>query len=126
MNINDKELAIFVGNKIRKYRTEMNLKQKDLGDFLNLQNNTISAYERGVVLPNITQMKKIAIFLNQPLDNFFPENSAVFKQILENDHELNNEEIDILNTIIEETMKIDEEKRKEFLHQLEILVKLHQ
>ncbi|HHS4486905.1 TPA: helix-turn-helix domain-containing protein, partial [Staphylococcus aureus] len=42
-----KELAKFIGNKIRYYRTKLNLTQDQLGEKLNTKKATISNYETG-------------------------------------------------------------------------------
>lgn len=68
-----KELAIFIGNKIRYYRTKMNLTQDQLGEKLNTKKATISNYETGYRTPKQDDLFEIAHILNISIDDLFPK-----------------------------------------------------
>lgn len=51
---------ITIGNNIERMRKLKGLTQKDLGVKLNVENNTISAYEKERIIPNATIIKKMA------------------------------------------------------------------
>lgn len=68
-----KELALFIGNKIRYYRTKMNLTQDQLGEKLNTKKATISNYETGYRTPKQDDLFEIAHILNVSIDDLFPK-----------------------------------------------------
>lgn len=68
-----KELAKFIGNKIRFYRTKMNLTQDQLGEKLNTKKATISNYETGYRTPKQDDLFEIAHILNVKIDDLFPQ-----------------------------------------------------
>ncbi|HDK9106174.1 TPA: helix-turn-helix transcriptional regulator [Staphylococcus aureus] len=67
-----KELAKFIGNKIRYYRTKLNLTQDQLGKKLNTKKATISNYETGYRTPKQDDLFEIAHILNISIDDLFP------------------------------------------------------
>ncbi|NDR33105.1 helix-turn-helix transcriptional regulator [Staphylococcus aureus] len=67
-----KELAKFIGNKIRYYRTKLNLTQDQLGEKLNTKKATISNYETGYRTPKQDDLFEIANILNISIDDLFP------------------------------------------------------
>ncbi|HCT7600242.1 TPA: helix-turn-helix transcriptional regulator [Staphylococcus aureus] len=67
-----KELAKFIGNKIRYYRTKLNLTQDQLGEKLNTKKATISNYETGYRTPKQDDLFEIAHILNISIDDLFP------------------------------------------------------
>ncbi|WP_217971468.1 XRE family transcriptional regulator [Staphylococcus xylosus] len=68
-----KELAKFIGNKIRLYRNRMNLTQDQLGKKLDTKKATISNYETGYRTPQQDDLFAIAKVLNISIDDLFPE-----------------------------------------------------
>lgn len=57
-----------VGERIREYRKQAGLTQKELGDRLGVSNVHIGQYERGLRNPKLPQLKKIADALDIPFD----------------------------------------------------------
>ncbi len=57
-----------VGERIREYRKQAGLTQKELGDRLGVSNVHIGQYERGLRNPRLPQLKKIADALDIPFD----------------------------------------------------------
>lgn len=71
-----KELAKFIGNKIRHYRTRLNLTQDQLGEKLNTKKATISNYETGYRTPKQDDLFEIAHILNISIDDLFPARNS--------------------------------------------------
>ncbi|HCY8319043.1 TPA: helix-turn-helix transcriptional regulator [Staphylococcus aureus] len=71
-----KELAKFIGNKIRYYRTKLNLTQDQLGEKLNTKKATISNYETGYRTPKQDDLFEIAHILNISIDDLFPARNS--------------------------------------------------
>ena len=61
-----------VGERIREYRKQAGLTQKELGDRLGVSNVHIGQYERGLRNPRLPQLKKIADALDIPLISLCP------------------------------------------------------
>jgi len=57
-----------LGDKLRNLREGKNIKQKDLGHFLQLSQKSISNYERNVRQPNNDILKKLADFFSVSTD----------------------------------------------------------
>lgn len=57
-----------VGKNIRRLRRQKELKQSALAMDLNIRRQTISAYERGVTLPDIYTLIRIADYFQVTLD----------------------------------------------------------
>lgn len=57
-----------VGERIKEYRKQAGLTQKELGDRLGVSNVHIGQYERGLRNPRLPQLKKIADALDIPFD----------------------------------------------------------
>jgi transcriptional regulator with XRE-family HTH domain len=89
-------------------RQRKGLRQKELGDLINLSSNTISNYEAGIRDPDIKTLIKIAQVLEVTIDYLVGlEQKTLVEQIRERIHELNREELaDILSDYIEVIAKI--------------------
>lgn len=57
-----------IGKNIRRLRRQEEIKQAVLASELNIGRQTLSAYERGVTLPDITALIKIADYFGVSLD----------------------------------------------------------
>ena len=57
-----------VGENIRRLRMRNQLKQADLAQKLNISRQSLSAYERGITLPDIYLLIEIADFFRISLD----------------------------------------------------------
>lgn len=77
-----KELAKFIGNKIRYYRTKLNLTQDQLGEKLNTKKATISNYETGYRTPKQDDLFEIAHILNISIDDLFPARNSKKNDII--------------------------------------------
>ena len=56
--MNEKDLAMYVGRKIKAERKNKKMAQKELGEKVGLKHNTISSYESGVNAPEKTLFLK--------------------------------------------------------------------
>ena len=70
--MDDGDLKKFIGNKIKEQRKKRGLTQHELGERLGVKNNTISAYERGVVSPDSDVLFAIGNILDIRVDDLFP------------------------------------------------------
>ena len=57
-----------IGENIRNLRMQKEMKQTALALELNIGRQSISAYERGVTLPDIYSLIRIAVYVNLSLD----------------------------------------------------------
>lgn len=57
-----------LGENIRRLRKEKNINQKELASNLHTLRQTVSAYERGVTLPDVFMLIMIADFFGVSLD----------------------------------------------------------
>ena len=72
MNMTDQELAIYIGLKIKEFRDQKGLTQKELADLIEMGNTTIANYEKGFRTPKKNTLFKIANALNVTIDDLFP------------------------------------------------------
>ena len=68
----DQELAIYIGLKIKEFRYQRGLTQKELADLIEMGNTTIANYEKGFRTPKKNTLFKIANALNVTIDDLFP------------------------------------------------------
>ncbi|MCQ9212972.1 helix-turn-helix domain-containing protein [Streptococcus sp. O1] len=74
--MNDFELALFVGQKIKEFRLMRGLTQKELATHIDMGDTTIVNYEKGIRSPKKNTLFKIADILSVSIDDFFPPISA--------------------------------------------------
>ncbi|MBS4200311.1 helix-turn-helix transcriptional regulator [Bacillus sp. FJAT-49732] len=126
--MNEKELKIFIGNKIREYRKQMKMTQKELGDRAGVKHNTIATYEKGHSSPDQNVIFLLAQALDRPVDDFFPNHRE--EKYLNQLPELTNanldfEELLFLNEIIEKTLSLEGEERARFLESIKFTVEYY-
>ena len=61
-------LSNTLGNQLKELRIQHNMNQSDLEEKLSIQRQTISAYERGISIPNIFILIQMADIYNITLD----------------------------------------------------------
>lgn len=125
--MNEQELNIFVGNKIREYRKKKNLTQKELGDRIGVKHNTISSYEKGINAPEQNTLFKIARTLDVRVDDLFPPTSEIdvaeeFERALTKVKHLGLKDIQFLRELIEKTLSLDKNEREKFLESIKFTV----
>lgn len=67
--IRDRYLA-YVGSVIKKNRTKRNLTQKELGQFLEVKNSTVSRYETGDIEIPVSSLPLISSYCGFPMVDF--------------------------------------------------------
>ncbi|HFI0343846.1 TPA: XRE family transcriptional regulator [Streptococcus suis] len=70
--MNDKELSIYVGQKIKDFRLSRNMTQKELAERIGMGDTTIVNYEKGIRTPKKNTLFKISEVLKTSIDDFFP------------------------------------------------------
>ena len=128
MDMMDKEkLYIYVGNQIKKFRTERGMTQKELGDKLGIRHTTISDYEKGRIAPKQDVMFALSRVFDVSIDDFFPLNdgSKRLEQALKlsTEDDLSVEDINFLSHLIIQTKKLKGEERQKFLDNIRLAVK---
>lgn len=73
----DRDINLFVAKKIREYRKEAGLTQKELGEKIGVKHNTISSYESGTTEPEQNILFKIADALSISINDLFPKQTSV-------------------------------------------------
>ena len=58
----------FFGELLAELRKDKKLSQKELADIFHLAASTISSYERGVYIPQVDQLAKVADYFNVSTD----------------------------------------------------------
>ncbi len=89
-------------------RQKKGLKQKELGDLLDMSSKTISNYEAGTRDPDVKTLIKMARVLEVTIDYLVGlEEKTLVEQIRDRIHDLNREELaDLLGDYIEVIAKI--------------------
>lgn len=67
----DEELKNIIAERIRISREEKGLSQTELGELFDKKKTTISTWERGSSMPDITTLYKLANFFNKSLAYFY-------------------------------------------------------
>lgn len=67
-----------IGEKIKKYRKEFGITQKELADKLNLKSSTISKYENNQISPSIEILLEISKILNIDIVNIIAEDKSTY------------------------------------------------
>lgn len=62
----------YTSSKIRQYRKELGLTQKELGEKIGVKHNTVSGYENGTTEPEQDLLFKIADALGVSINALFP------------------------------------------------------
>ncbi|MEV2286401.1 XRE family transcriptional regulator [Paenibacillus larvae] len=66
------DISRYVGNKIREYRLNKKLTQKELGILVGVKHNTISSYEKATNEPEQDMLFSLAKALDVSINDFFP------------------------------------------------------
>ncbi|MGM0940322.1 MAG: helix-turn-helix domain-containing protein [Bacillota bacterium] len=121
----EKELAIYVGKKIREFRKKKGLTQKELGDLIGVKHNTISNYETGTISPEQDALFALSRALDVSIDDLFPlsDNENTLDIALTfSDDDMDLKDMDFLNKLIKQTKTLKGEERKKFLDNIRFAV----
>ncbi len=67
-----------IGKKIKEYRENKNMTQKEIAKILGVEAGTISKYESGMIEPNIESIKKLADTFEITIDELLKEENEKF------------------------------------------------
>lgn len=123
------EQNAYVGRKIKELRISKGILQRELGDKIGVKNNTISAYERGIVEVPHSKLIEIAKFLGVKYTELLPlelENNKGHESLevyIERAKEtLTLEQGSLLERIIEKSLSLPEAERKKFFENIRFAV----
>lgn len=123
--MNNMELSVFVGSKIKEYRKKRNMTQKELGEIIGVKHNTISDYERGRTEPEQDSLFAIAKTLKVSVDDFFPvlDNTNSLKNILDDSNDkLDVSDMAFLKQLINQVETLDGSERKELMDNIRFAI----
>ncbi|MDO6451888.1 helix-turn-helix domain-containing protein [Oceanobacillus profundus] len=129
--MNEKEIAVYVGKRIKEERKKNKMTQKELGEKIGVKHNTISSYESGVNAPEQNAIFKIARALDVKVDDLFPSkddnnNGLLEKALNMSDGNLELKHIEFLNQLVEKTLSFEGEEREKFLQSIKFTVDYHE
>lgn len=123
--MNEKLLRKEIGRKIKYYRNKKGITQKELGDKLGVQNNTVSAYERGTASLSQDALFIISDTLDVRVDDLFPQKENATDELeraLRMTKDLNVNDVEFLNKLIEKTLSLESNEREKFLESIKFTV----
>lgn len=126
--MDNKKLSEFVGERIRYYRTKKKFTQKELGEIIGVKNNTISDYERGVISPEQDMLFALSGALDININDLFPKKEHTSDELdraLEMVEGLGVKDVELLNTLIEKTLSLNNEEREKFLESIRFTVEYY-
>lgn len=107
----DKELAMYIGQKIKDYRLLNGMTQKDLATKINMGDTTIVNYEKGIRTPKKNTLFKIAEVFNVSIDDFFPPIST--KEAQETSQ---NDRDELLEELTTNYTKLDKQRKNKLVY----------
>ena len=122
--MDDKKLRVHIGSKIKEFRKRKNITQGELGKLVGVKNNTISAYERGIISTDQDVLFKLSDVLEVNLDDFFPQrenidlNPIQRAYEMDEENELTNEEMMLIRKITEKALSLESAERKELMNNI--------
>lgn len=67
-----------LGKKIKKYREDNGMTQKDIAEILEVEPGTVSKYESGMIEPNIESIKRLSEIFRVTIDELLKEDNEKF------------------------------------------------
>lgn len=125
MNLKDKDLAVFVGSKIKEYRKKKKLTQKELGKRIDKSDNTISNYETGAIAPSQDALFALAMALEVKVDDFFPGTTTdgyLNQAASDSGNDLDISDLNFLNQLTIHAKTLNGVDRKRFIDNIKLAV----
>lgn len=120
------ELLMYIGNKIKGFRTKHGLTQKELGKKIGVGHTTVSAYEKGTISLNMNMLFAISAALDIRVDDLFPERTTDEAYLEETKgmytKDLDSQEMLFLQGLIEKASEMSGEERNKFLESIKFTV----
>ncbi|AHN20283.1 DNA-binding protein [Lysinibacillus sphaericus] len=123
----EKDLAIFVGEKVKFFRKKKKMTQKELGAKISKSDNTISNYEKGLIAPSQDALFALAEALDIKVDDLFPKrdtSESLHQALLDSNENFDINDMLFLKQLMEYIQTLDENSRKHLLGNIEIAVEL--
>lgn len=125
--MNEVELRQYIGKKIRQFRKRKNITQERLGEKLGVKNNTVSAYERGIIPLDTDTIFKLSEILEVDPSEFFPPMGEQTGKLFNRLQSLNLANMDVkhmmfLQNLIEKTLSLKGEEREKFIESIKFTV----
>ena len=127
VKIDEKELAVYVGKRIRYFRKKKGLTQKELGELIGKTHNTVSNYETGTISPEQDALFAISRALGCTLDDLFPpgdNDDSLDRAVSLSDEELDFEDLEFLNKLIQKAKTLKGSERRRFISNIRVAVEL--
>lgn len=70
--MDERNISIYIGSKIKHFRQELGLTQKELAQKIGMGATTVTNYEKGFRTPKKDSLFKLADVLNVSIDDLFP------------------------------------------------------
>lgn len=125
----EEKLKKFVGNRIKEERKKKKLTQQQLGKLVGVKHNTISGYESATNSPEQDTLFNLAKVFGISVDDLFPPTEASTQGNLERalrmSKDLNLKEIELMKTMIEKALSLDEREREKFLDSLKFAMEFY-
>lgn len=124
--MNEKELAKFVGSRIREYRKKKGLTQKELGERIGVKHNTVSNYETGAISAEQDALFAITRELDITLDDLFPskKDGSLDKAVQLSDEKMDLADMAFYKDLEKQIESFQGEERKELMRQIQFAVEL--
>jgi len=122
------ELSKFVGSKIREYRKNKNMTQKELGEKIGVKHNTISDYEKGKISPEQDMLFALAGALEVSINDFFPaldDNNDLEDALIESNDNLDLSDMAFLKEMINQLESLEGDDRERFMDNIRLAVEFY-
>ena len=118
MKLSEKDLNFQIGLKIKRYRNQLKLSQKELGEKLNINDTTISAYELGKVSVSIYNLYQLANIFDIDIFDLSPTNRPS-----EHTHDQLTELL--LDNLSEQLIHMDQSSKQQLFQIIELSLELY-
>lgn len=133
------DISKYVGNKIKEFRKEKRMTQKELGEKIGVKHNTISSYEHGTNDAELNMLYAMANVFDKSIDDFFPSVNVNIDKEINNDNknpleevlnatlekELSSEDLFLVKQITEKAQSLDKEERKKLMSNIKLAINIY-